>query len=387
MANLAKRLDQIAHVCEAISVRINRKPHSSALAALKRQATSVGRAWCGSCLGYHACVYYRDLKRPPPGVEFDYRDGLPEPFYPDEAPDWIEYPFGKVIGVIERAAGKPRLGELRKVANQAATDVVEARERLLSALNAVFTTCSDPYVVRLLKDTEAAIPLSAKRCVDARLPTSLPSTADRRAARGGIQIPPHAKILCEVEVTESTFSTAKRLASIARHAIEHLDNRAETSHRSLGGDKVFIGHGGARVWKELRDFIRDRVKLPWDEFNRVPVAGVANITRLRQMLDSAAIAFLVMTAEDEHGDGKAHARMNVVHEAGLFQGRLGFERAIVLIEEGCEEFSNIHGLGQIRFPAGNIAAKFEDVRLVLEREGLIGDAKRTGKVALTKRAD
>ncbi len=63
--------------------------------------------------------------------------------------------------------------------------------------------------------------------------------------------------------------------------------------------------------------------------------------------------------------------MNVVHEAGLFQGRLGFSRAIILLEEGCEEFSNIHGLGQIRFPKGNIKAVFEDVRQLLEREKII----------------
>ena len=29
-------------------------------------------------------------------------------------------------------------------------------------------------------------------------------------------------------------------------------------------------------------------------------------------------------------DGDLQARMNVVHEAGLFQGRLGFTKAIVL---------------------------------------------------------
>ncbi|MFI5322489.1 MAG: TIR domain-containing protein [Thermodesulfobacteriota bacterium] len=63
--------------------------------------------------------------------------------------------------------------------------------------------------------------------------------------------------------------------------------------------------------------------------------------------------------------------MNVVHEAGLFQGRLGFTKAIILLEEGCEGFSNIEGLGQIRFPKGNIRAIFDDVRKVLEREGLI----------------
>lgn len=89
------------------------------------------------------------------------------------------------------------------------------------------------------------------------------------------------------------------------------------------------------------------------------------------MLDESAIAFLVMTAEDELLDGRLHARMNVIHEAGLFQGRLGFERAIVILEEGCEEFSNIQGLGQLRFPKGDIRAIFEDIRRVLEREGLI----------------
>jgi predicted nucleotide-binding protein len=89
------------------------------------------------------------------------------------------------------------------------------------------------------------------------------------------------------------------------------------------------------------------------------------------MLDVAAIAFIVMTAEDEQPDGKIRARMNVVHEAGLFQGRLGFTKAIILLEDGCEEFSNIEGLGQIRFPKGNIAARFEEIRRVLEREGLI----------------
>jgi predicted nucleotide-binding protein len=88
------------------------------------------------------------------------------------------------------------------------------------------------------------------------------------------------------------------------------------------------------------------------------------------MLDTTGVAFLVMTGEDERADGAVVARMNVVHEAGLFQGRLGFNRAIVLLEEGCEEFSNIHGLGQIRFPKGNIGAVFEKIREVLEREGL-----------------
>ena len=61
-----------------------------------------------------------------------------------------------------------------------------------------------------------------------------------------------------------------------------------------------------------------------------------------------------MTAEDATAEGDVRARQNVVHEIGLFQGRLGFTRGIVLFEEGAEEFSNINGIDQIRFKKDNI---------------------------------
>ena len=88
-------------------------------------------------------------------------------------------------------------------------------------------------------------------------------------------------------------------------------------------------------------------------------------------MDAAGFAFLVMTAEDIHADTTAHARENVIHEAGLFQGRLGFKRAIILLEEGCAQLSNIHGLTHIGFPKGNLEPIFEKIRHVLEREDML----------------
>ena len=89
------------------------------------------------------------------------------------------------------------------------------------------------------------------------------------------------------------------------------------------------------------------------------------------MLNNAAVAFLVAIAEDQEKGGAKRARENVVHEIGLFQGRLGFERAIVMLEEGCNEFSNIHGITQIRFPKGKIENCFEQVAGVLRRERIL----------------
>ena len=95
------------------------------------------------------------------------------------------------------------------------------------------------------------------------------------------------------------------LAKAAKRAASHLAKRQRYSRRAQEvGTNVFIGHGGSRVWKDLKDFVQDRLALPWDEFNSVPVAGVTNVARLSEMLDDAAIAFLVMTAEDEQADGE-----------------------------------------------------------------------------------
>jgi predicted nucleotide-binding protein len=184
------------------------------------------------------------------------------------------------------------------------------------------------------------------------------------------------------EIQESLRRCKIRSAAMLQEAIAFLQSELDLSSdagdvvitspaKKPAGSNVVIGHGGSAVWRELRDFLRDRLKLPVDEFNAVAIAGLPTVGRLEEMLGGAGFAFLVMTAEDEQPDGKVRARENVVHEIGLFQGKLGFRKAIILLEEGCEEFSNIQGLGQIRFQRGNLSAKFEKVREVLEREGVI----------------
>jgi predicted nucleotide-binding protein len=174
---------------------------------------------------------------------------------------------------------------------------------------------------------------------------------------------------------EERASTREGKAGAHSVAVRRKQAKSDVSVRrpanSGTASRVFIGHGRSSAWRELKDFLHDRLGLPWDEFNRIPVAGYTNIERLSQMLATSSLALIVMTGDDEIADGKMQARMNVAHEAGLAQGRLGFNKAILLLEEGCREFSNIQGLGQIRFPKGNISAAFEEVRRVLEREYLI----------------
>ena len=171
-------------------------------------------------------------------------------------------------------------------------------------------------------------------------------------------------------IADSRVELIKRAEQV-RRIIEAFEAAPAATQSPLLGKKIFIGHGRSLVWLQLKDFIRERVGVPCDEFNIEPAAGMSTTARLDAMLAQAGFAFIVMTAEEKHADGRIYARPNVIHESGLFQAKLGTPRAIVLLEEGCGDFSNIAGLTHIGFPSGDLKPAFEDVRRVLEREGLM----------------
>jgi predicted nucleotide-binding protein len=194
-------------------------------------------------------------------------------------------------------------------------------------------------------------------------------TRDSEEIAKGKNVPAHIQYLAPFQSLDANRTRLRELAGTLRKTIEavNLTNEIE-SHAGTKSDIIFIGHGRSEQWRVLKDFVKERLRLSFEEFNRVSPAGISTQERLGEMLNKCGFAFLVFTAEDVHTDNTLHARENIIHEAGLFQGRLGWRRAIVLLEDGCQEFSNIVGLGQIRFSKGNIASCFEEVRRVLERE-------------------
>jgi hypothetical protein len=131
---------------------------------------------------------------------------------------------------------------------------------------------------------------------------------------------------------------------------------------------IFIGHGQSTQWRDLKDHLHDKHDYPIEAYEIGARAGHAIRDILEKMLDRSSFAILVMTGEDKDEEGNLHARDNVIHELGLFQGKLGFPKAIVLLEEGTQEFSNIHGMQQIRYSKGNIKETFGEILATLKRE-------------------
>jgi hypothetical protein len=67
-------------------------------------------------------------------------------------------------------------------------------------------------------------------------------------------------------------------------ALKETSAPAEVELDLQASPVIFIGHGRSAVWKDLRDFIRDRLKMPFEEFNRVSTAGISVTDRLSEML-------------------------------------------------------------------------------------------------------
>ena len=373
MSIILEDLFSIADELAAATREIKDKELFSPVSKIEKAIEKARKAWSGSWLGYHSRIYYRDLQPVPPGARFSQEWGFMDTtFFRETVGDWVEYDFDSVYNAILDIAGKPELNQVEDFAKKASSTFDDYRHETISLFSTSLAHREDTFLRKLKEEVESIKVLSVNEILRAYQPTGRLMSRDAVAIGQGILTPPHLNLFAKMLALRSPGKACEDLEKVARRAASHLAKQERHSKKQKEiGTNVFIGHGRSLYWKDLKDFIQDRLSLPWDEFNRVPVAGVTNIARLSQMLDDAAIAFLVMTAEDEQADGKMHARMNVIHEAGLFQGKLGFSKAILLVEEGCEEFSNIQGLGQIRFPQGNIKAIFEDVRLVIEREGLL----------------
>lgn len=132
--------------------------------------------------------------------------------------------------------------------------------------------------------------------------------------------------------------------------------------------KIFVGHGRSAQWRDLADHLRDEHGYQVQAFESGTRAGHTIRDVLETLLNSSSFAILVLTAEDEHADGGMHARENVIHEVGLFQGRLGFAKTLLLLEEGTAEFSNMHGIVYVPFAAGRIKETYGKVLATLRRE-------------------
>lgn len=182
----------------------------------------------------------------------------------------------------------------------------------------------------------------------------------------------------EPDTRDDTFVTLRNYGLIARrngrwvpasNAYQHWINHY--SDMASGVPHVFIGHGHSRLWETVNRHLKEEYGLEPVYYEKSPRAGESIVPILKDMIGRSEFAVIVVTAEDETPGNTIRPRQNVVHEAGLFQGALGFSRTVLLVQEGVEMFSNLDGFQHIPFKERDIDSTFFNLSKVLRREQVI----------------
>lgn len=175
------------------------------------------------------------------------------------------------------------------------------------------------------------------------------------------------------ETVKRIYELANQLKNLNESELEKEIEKTQPNQKkkSKKGAYIFIGHGRSKLWARVNVFLQDELGLKTLFFESESRTSESIINILEEFLEKSSFAVLIMTAEDETSEGKTRARQNVIHEAGLFQGKLGFDRVIILKQEKTEEFSNIAGLQYIPFSGDNIEQCFYELQRKLKKTGLI----------------
>lgn len=127
-----------------------------------------------------------------------------------------------------------------------------------------------------------------------------------------------------------------------------------------------------RYRHQVQRFITERCHLSVQEWRSGRMAANDLISELDRELSHCSFAVCLLGDDASGAGSRKRANQDAVHQAGILQGRYGFGRVALLIEEGCDMFSNLAGLIRLDFPVGRVETTFLELERMLQREGVMG---------------
>ncbi len=309
---VTKKIIEVLWKCENI---LNLKPEDVDITQQKLmdRINNVGNSHCGSWLGYHSNIYYNKFQAIPAGARFDIEWGFYQSYSNGTIGDWAEFDFDTVKDYIFNEISKNSEKLLINTCKKS-DDYINEVKLLFETLLEVLLEANNTTFFKELKGKLSNIKLhiSQSDFANALNPRRQYVSQDSTAMSQGFQVPPHIKLQAWLASLLSPIHAAKEILELAKKAMTYMKLNDILERRDImPGSKVFFGHGQSSLWRELKDFIKDRLNLSWEEFNREPVAGKTTVERIKEMLDVSCFASLIMTGEDEHSDSSIHARENV----------------------------------------------------------------------------
>ena len=120
----------------------------------------------------------------------------------------------------------------------------------------------------------------------------------------------------------------------------------------LKAPRILIGRSGLNgPFGEIAEALREK-GYPVTEWKSPRIGAHSTEVDVQQQVKDVDLAFLVVRATDDMDKGGDIRPLHrILVEAGLMQGTVGFDRVILLVEEGVDGLSPAAGLSYIRFSA------------------------------------
>jgi predicted nucleotide-binding protein len=153
--------------------------------------------------------------------------------------------------------------------------------------------------------------------------------------------------------------------------LESYQTEFHSIEKPINENCVFIGHGNSELWKKLKIFLEEELNIKTITYESEPKVDDSFTSISEKQLNSATFAILILTVEDKTKDDKSIAHQNVIYETGLFQGKLGFKKVLILYQKGIEVLTNFTGVHYIKLVDNNIDQTFNEISRVLKSENII----------------
>ena len=338
------------------------QPDLDKLATLKQEADRIGEAWCRSSLGGHADVYYDGLEPVPDAANWDVVWGMmDDPLVNETRGKWTTRTASEIREIICSRSGMTE-SSITEIHNGFLKVFDSVKDRLLTCLEHSQRKMQEETRTRLIgnvKGLGSGIPTVSN--VEKRMANEFwpQMSRDEQNWSIGLRVAGHLQVLAAIEVIDRLVRSIRKLGEHAE-ALHNASRayKANQQEKTMRGYKVFIGHGHSDTWRAVKDFVEEELKLEVEEFERESVAGRQIKDRLEEMLRNAEWAILVATRDDSD---RCEPRPNVIHELGFAQGRLGWEKAIILLEKECKLPSNLSGTVYLQFDPGQVKQVFYDL--------------------------
>jgi hypothetical protein len=197
-----------------------------------------------------------------------------------------------VIDAILKRANVADTDALEHALGLLGKDFDQLKERAISLLTGAIADAPDKFLERKLAQVEKLIRADRSTIELSLVPSGRYMTRDTLAMSQGLRPAPHQSLVAlglSATVLENGLDSIEKATREAASHLQRVNARRKKS--AAVGTNVFVGHGRALAWREVKDFIEDRLGLPVDEFSSVPVAGITTVDRLSEMLERIPLTF------------------------------------------------------------------------------------------------